>query len=306
MSVKDLIVRPIPVWMAKDCVRRWHYSGKSCNNSQVNLGVFMGQRLLGAMQFGPSIDKRRMLSIVEGSTMTSFLELNRMAFSDELPKNSESRALAVALRMIRKHQPGIEWVVSFADATQCGDGAIYRACGFLLTQVSKNKTLLRWTDVALRGGDTPEQKAALAALAGAGFRPEVGVALADKSLNDKAFPIGSVTTKKAMDNHTFAPQAGGRIVYGCSLAKQNGLVEELPGNQIRYILPMHPGVRERIRCTVLPYSEIAARGAQMRRGVRIEQRAGSADSGTSGLQPEGGGASPTPALHPSEASEGGP
>ena len=49
-----------------------------------------------------------------------------MAFSDRLPRNSESRALAIAFKMIRKHYPHIEWVISFADGTQCGDGTIYR------------------------------------------------------------------------------------------------------------------------------------------------------------------------------------
>src|SRR4029077_3421881 len=40
-----------------------------------------------------------------------------------------------------KHFPQVEWVVSFADATQCGDGAIYRASGFVLTGIRPNKTI---------------------------------------------------------------------------------------------------------------------------------------------------------------------
>jgi len=69
-----------------------------------------------------------------------------MAFTDKLPRNSESRALSVAFRMIRQHYPQVEWVVSFADATQSGDGAIYRATGFVLTQIKKNTTLLQLPD----------------------------------------------------------------------------------------------------------------------------------------------------------------
>ena len=61
-----------------------------------------------------------------------------MAFSERLPRNSESRAISVALRLIRRHYPHIEWVISFADGTQCGDGAIYRAAGFLLTGIKQN------------------------------------------------------------------------------------------------------------------------------------------------------------------------
>ena len=68
-----------------------------------------------------------------------------MAFSDVLPRNSESRALGVALRMIRKTYPHIEWVVSFSDACQCGDGAIYRASGYNLTgDQARDKGVLRF------------------------------------------------------------------------------------------------------------------------------------------------------------------
>lgn len=145
-SAKDLIVKPISAKDAADLVRRIHYSGKVAQNSQLHLGVFLDGRLEGAMQFGPSMDKRKMLGLVTGTSWNGFLELNRMAFSDRLPRNSESRALGVAFRLIRKHYPQIEWIVSFSDATQCGDGTIYRASGFVLTSVKKNAQMLRMPD----------------------------------------------------------------------------------------------------------------------------------------------------------------
>ena len=98
------------------------------------------------MQFGPSLDKSRIIPLVEGTGWNDFLELNRMAFSDVLPRNSESRAIAVAMRLIKKHSPNIKWIVSFADGTQCGDGTIYRASGFVLTGVKQNKTIMRMPD----------------------------------------------------------------------------------------------------------------------------------------------------------------
>ena len=42
--------------------------------------------------------------------------------------------------------PHIEWVISFADGCQCGDGTIYRAAGFTLTGIKLNKSLLRLPD----------------------------------------------------------------------------------------------------------------------------------------------------------------
>jgi hypothetical protein len=64
-----------------------------------------------------------------------------MAFSERLPRNSESRAMSVAFKIIKRHYPHIEWVVSFSDATQCGDGAIYRAAGFVLTDIRQSDAL---------------------------------------------------------------------------------------------------------------------------------------------------------------------
>lgn len=145
-SAKDIRVEPIARADADRFIKRVHYSGAVVMNSQLHLGVFLGGRLEGVMQFGPSTDKRKLQGLVAGTAWNEFIELNRMAFSEALPRNSESRALGVAMRMLRKHYPWLKWVVSFADATQCGDGTIYRASGFVLTQVRKNKAI--WVDAA--------------------------------------------------------------------------------------------------------------------------------------------------------------
>ena len=85
--------------------------------------------------------KKNAIKLVDGTAWNGMLELNRMAFSDVLPRNSESRALSIAFRLIKKHYPHIEWILSFSDGTQCGDGTIYRASGFVLTQIKANNQL---------------------------------------------------------------------------------------------------------------------------------------------------------------------
>jgi len=142
-SAKDIVVKPITAQAATKLVKAIHYSGKVAANSQLHFGVFLDGKLEGAMQFGPSLDKRKTQALVEGTSWNGFLELNRMAFSDVLPRNSESRALGVAMRLIKKHYPHIEWIISFSDGTQCGDGTIYRASGFVLTGIKKNTSI--WT-----------------------------------------------------------------------------------------------------------------------------------------------------------------
>lgn len=137
-TAKDIILKPIPAKQSNELVRRVHYSGKVVQNSQLHIGVFLNGKLEGAMQLGPSLDKRKIMGLVSGTGWNEFIELNRMAFTDALPRNSESRAIGIAIKLLRQHAPHLKWVISFADACQCGDGTIYRASGFVLTGVKKN------------------------------------------------------------------------------------------------------------------------------------------------------------------------
>jgi hypothetical protein len=142
MKAKDIIVKPISAKNANRIVKSCHYSGKVVPNSQLHFGVFLDGKCGGAMQFGPSMRKDLIQPLVHDTKWNGFIELNRMAFADWLPRNSESRAISVAMRLIRKSYPHIEWVVSFADGTQCGDGTIYRASGFSLTGIKKNTEMV--------------------------------------------------------------------------------------------------------------------------------------------------------------------
>lgn len=145
-DAKRLIVKPISAKDAGRIVKSLHYSGKTVQNSQLHLGVFLDGKCGGAMQFGPSLDKRKMVGLVEGTLWNEFIELNRMAFADWLPRNGESRAIGYAFRWMRKEYPHIKWCVSFADGCQCGDGTIYRASGFVLTGLRNNTTIVTRPD----------------------------------------------------------------------------------------------------------------------------------------------------------------
>ena len=148
-DAKRIRVEPIDRPHADAAVRRWHYSGKVYPKSRVHLGVLLDGMLHGAMQFGPPLDTANLLGLVSGTGWNELIELNRMAFSDALPRNSESRALGIAMRMLRAQASHVQWCVSFADATRCGDGAIYRAAGFALTGIKRNTSLWRAPDGAV-------------------------------------------------------------------------------------------------------------------------------------------------------------
>ena len=139
--VKDIELKVIPANIANNFIEKHHYSGKVVNNSYLHFGAFLDKKLHGVMQFGHSMDKAKIQPLVKGTEWNGFCELNRMAFDDFLPRNSESYCIGKALRLIKKNAPHIKWVISFADGCSCGDGTIYRASNFVLTQIKKNATM---------------------------------------------------------------------------------------------------------------------------------------------------------------------
>lgn len=141
IKVKDIIVKVIPAKVANDFIKKNHYSGKVVPNSNLHFGCFYNNMLHGVLSYGPGINKKGTIKIIKNTGWNEFIELNRMAFTDFLPKNSESRCIAISIRLIKKNAPHVKWIVSFADATQCGDGTIYRASGFVLTGITENTTL---------------------------------------------------------------------------------------------------------------------------------------------------------------------
>ncbi len=139
---KDIIVKVIPSKAANDFVKKNHYSGKVVPNSKLHFGCFLDGRLHGVMSYGTSMQKSKIIDLVKPCLWNEMLELNRMAFDDYLPKYSESRCIAISIKLLKKNAPHIKWILSYADACQCGDGTIYRASGFKLVGLKENKTML--------------------------------------------------------------------------------------------------------------------------------------------------------------------
>lgn len=142
---KEIIVKVIPAKIANEFVKQNHYSGKVVPNSTLHFGCFLDGKLHGVLSYGPSINKKGTMNLVENTGWNEFIELNRMAFDDYLPKFSESRCIAISIKLIKKNAPQIKWIISFADGTQCGDGTIYRASGFNLIKIKKNTSM--WENV---------------------------------------------------------------------------------------------------------------------------------------------------------------
>lgn len=147
---KEIIVKVIPAKVANEFVKKHHYSGKVVPNSKLHFGAFLDDRLHGVMSYGSPMMKSKALSMVENTGWNEMLELNRMAFDSFLPKNSESRCIAISIKLIKKNAPHIKWILSYSDGTQCGDGTIYRASGFYLTDIKKNTGIIKMPNGEIR------------------------------------------------------------------------------------------------------------------------------------------------------------
>lgn len=231
---KEIEVRVIPSSIANPFIMRHHYSHKVVSNSSLHFGAFLDGKLHGVMSYGTSLNKAKTQRLVEGTGWNEFLELNRMAFDEYLPRNSESRCIGISLRLIKKNAPQIKWVVSFADGCSCGDGTIYRASNFVLTAIKKN------------------------------------VALAVLPNGEKIHKMTLISTpmkpRPELDGRTFFDVNGGTRNFKKYVEAANGTI--LVGYQLRYVYFIDKSYRQRLTVPEIPFSKIDEIGAGMYKGQK--------------------------------------
>lgn len=234
---KEVIIKVIPSKIANEFVKKHHYSGKVVNNSCLHFGAFLDGKLHGVMSFGPSLDKSKIIRLVSGTKWNEFLELNRMAFDEYLPANSESRCISQAIKLIKKNAPHVKWIISFADGCSCGDGTIYRASNFILTDIRKNEGL--WE---LPTGEVIHQ------------------------LTIQSQPL---QPRKELGGRTLFDITGGKYSLKKWVEITGAKAKE--GYQLRYIYFIDKTYRERLTVPEIPFSKIDEMGAGMYKGEKISR-----------------------------------
>ena len=139
---------------AKFACENWHYSGclPSSLQKRVAIGAWEDGKFMGVIVFGhganPMIGSPFNLSINE------CVELTRIALSPR-HKSPVSRIVKIALAMLKKSQPGIRLIVSYADQGQGHHGGIYQAGNWIYIGSTKGVPSLKfmgkvWHAKALR------------------------------------------------------------------------------------------------------------------------------------------------------------
>lgn len=118
---------------AKYACKRWHYSRKLPVFKLVKIGVWENKQFIGAIVF--SLGNSPHLLTPYGLKKTEGCELSRVALREHI--NPVSRMIAISLKMLKKSNPGLRLVVSYADAGEGHHGGIYQATNWIYTGKSK-------------------------------------------------------------------------------------------------------------------------------------------------------------------------
>jgi hypothetical protein len=126
-------VLPIKKGNYEEWITKKHYAKRLCN-IMFAFGLFIDKKLEGVITFGMPPSSTLGASVCGDDYKSNVLELNRLITNDDLPKNTLSRFLISAVKMLPK--PKI--IISFADENFGHRGYIYQATNFIYTGRSSN------------------------------------------------------------------------------------------------------------------------------------------------------------------------
>lgn len=207
---------------AKYACENWHYSKKMPVNKTVKIGAWEDDKFIGVVIFSPGATPA--LYKTYKITQQAGCELTRVALNKH--KTPVSKILSLAIKFLKRSNPGMRLIISFADTKEGHHGGIYQATNWIY--------------------------------------------------------VGNACPRRL-------PKLNGKFIHERSLsvlvkqgkAKRSDCewVNALPKH--KYLMPLDDDMREQVRHFSKPYPK----------------RAGSVESSTSEFHSEGGGESPTPALH---------
>lgn len=118
---------------AKYACENWHYSKCIPKSKLVKIGAWENGKFIGVIIFsyGATPD----LVKPYGLTMQQGCELTRVALTKH--KSPVSKMMAVAIRMLKKSNPGLKIIVSFADSNESHHGGIYQATNWIYSGLTE-------------------------------------------------------------------------------------------------------------------------------------------------------------------------
>ena len=137
-SFREITFSLISAKEANYIIEKNHYSWTSVKWVAYHIWIFYKWALRGVAQYWYWIKPAQTAKWVTGSKKDEFLELNRLWLDDCMWFNSESYVISKTLKMCKKMNPKLKWVISFADGMMWKNGTIYQSANFVYTGFRKD------------------------------------------------------------------------------------------------------------------------------------------------------------------------
>ncbi len=112
---------------AKYACENWHYSKCMPSNKTVKIGAWENNKFIGVVIFSPGASAN--LYKAYNITMTEGCELTRVALNKHI--TPVSKILSIAIKFLKKNNPKLRLIISFADPSQNHYGGIYQATNWI-------------------------------------------------------------------------------------------------------------------------------------------------------------------------------
>jgi len=140
VKIENMYVKKIMSKIGKEYIKKNHYS-KGSHNGMVCYGLFIkikdklklfGEdfKLIGVLGFATPCSEAVRESVFGKEYKDTVTELHRLHILDNTQKNTESWFISKCLNLLKKDNPKIKAIISFADYTQKHKGIIYQASNF--------------------------------------------------------------------------------------------------------------------------------------------------------------------------------
>jgi len=132
MKITKLEVREIDKVEALSLIFKFHYSKIMPRLTDVYLGGFIGDELVGVITLGWGVRPLHTIRVLFPSLRAEdYYEIGKMCMHEDMPKNSESVFLSRTLRWIKQNRTDKKILFTWADGTLGKPGYVYQSANFL-------------------------------------------------------------------------------------------------------------------------------------------------------------------------------
>lgn len=117
----------------KFACENWHYSKCVPGGPRIAYGVWEDGQYIGTVLYGAGANRNAGSQF--GVKQHQILELTRVALREH--RTPVSRIIAITLKMIRKKEPQLKLIISYADSGNGHHGGIYQAGGWIFLYKSE-------------------------------------------------------------------------------------------------------------------------------------------------------------------------